>query len=59
MSDPFAPSEDQNKGPTIIKFSAALVCLPFIFVCMRIYVRITIVPRLGWDDFFHYAKYSQ
>ncbi|KAF3343320.1 hypothetical protein VDGL01_10340 [Verticillium dahliae] len=41
---------DVNRGPQILGICGAMVGLALVFVVLRVYVRVAIIRKLGWDD---------
>lgn len=42
----------QNRGPTVLAVTAAMIVLATIFVFFRLVSRIGIVKKVTWDDYF-------
>jgi len=42
----------QNRGPTVLAVTAAMIILATIFVFFRFVSRIGIVRKVTWDDYF-------
>ncbi|KAG7105419.1 hypothetical protein HYQ44_016731 [Verticillium longisporum] len=42
---------DVNRGPQILGVCGAMVGLALVFVVLRVYVRVAIIRKLGWDDY--------
>lgn len=46
---------DHSRGPEILAICGTAVGLALLVVMMRIWVRIGIIGKMGWDDYFMIA----
>jgi hypothetical protein len=41
---------DVNRGPEILAICGSLVAITLVMVVLRIWVRATMIKKVGWDD---------
>lgn len=55
MSDPAVLPPDNNRGPEILAICGTAVGVALAVVALRIWVRVKIIGKMGWDDYFMIA----
>ena len=52
LNIPLPPGGDRDRGLDLVAVYAVSLAIASILVALRIYVRVTIIRKVWWDEFF-------